>query len=223
MSSSRKMILMKKKQRRRAREALELQSNFMRRVLAGAYGVNAVYFFRNVDYLNTITLNPVDIICAARPHGRRIAVLHLILQNGRQLPRTLHLKLFEAIEEYNRLKKREDQRPKWGIHMTEAHVLAIADTPVPADLRQEPDASAKAKAKTIAKATPKPSVTSSVRSTSSTSSARPTEATPTPKQPPTPPPKRGGKGQDKGNQSASHRGGDWNQYYTGRRHGGGHW
>ena len=37
----------------RARENLEIQSTFVRRVLAGAYGVNAVYFFRNVNYLNT--------------------------------------------------------------------------------------------------------------------------------------------------------------------------
>ena len=37
----------------RAREDLEIQSTFVRRVLAGAYGVNAVYFFRSVNYLNT--------------------------------------------------------------------------------------------------------------------------------------------------------------------------
>ena len=148
----------------------------------------------------------------------------MILQNGRQLQRTLHFKLFEAIEEYNRIKRREDQRPKWGIHMTEAHVLAIADTPVPADARQEADAPAKAKAPMIAEATPKPSTTSNVRSASSTSSVRPSDVAPTPKQPPTPPPAKSGKGQDKGRHSASHRGGDWNQqYYTGQRHGGRNW
>ena len=49
----------------RACEALEAQSTFVRRVIAGAYGVNAVYFFRNVNYLNTVTLNPVDILCAS--------------------------------------------------------------------------------------------------------------------------------------------------------------
>ena len=157
------------------------------------------------------------------PNSRK-TVLHLIPQNGRQLPRTLHFKLFEAIEEYNRAKRREDQRPKWGIHMTEAHVLAIADTPVPADLRQETDASAKAKAKAIMKATSKASAVSSARSTSSTSSVRPSEVAPMPKQPPTPPPAKGGKGQDKGRHSASHRGGDWNQQcYTGRKYGGGQW
>ena len=51
----------------RARESLEIQSTFIRRVLAGAYGVNAVYFFRNVNYLNTATLDAVDMICACRP------------------------------------------------------------------------------------------------------------------------------------------------------------
>ena len=40
----------------RARDSLEIQATFIRRVLAGAYGVNAVYFFRNVNYLNTVTL-----------------------------------------------------------------------------------------------------------------------------------------------------------------------
>ena len=58
------------------------------------------------------------------------------------------LRLFKAIEEYNNQKQRDDQRPKWGLHMTEAHVLAIADTPVPPDLAQEA-AAAKAKAMAI--------------------------------------------------------------------------
>ena len=98
----------------RARESLEIQSTFIRRVLAGAYGVNAVYFFRNVNYLNTVTLDAVDIICACRPQVRRIAVMHLILQNGKQLPRPMIMRLSDAIEEYNNSKQREDQRPRWG-------------------------------------------------------------------------------------------------------------
>ena len=57
------------------------------------------------------------------------------------------IKLFDAINEYNNSKQREDQRPRWGLHMTEAHVMAIADTPVPPDLAQETEATAKAKAK----------------------------------------------------------------------------
>ena len=72
--------------------------------MAGAYGVNAVYFFRNVNYLNTVTLDAVDIICACRPQVRRIAVMHLILQNGKIRPRPLIIKLFDAIEEYNNSK-----------------------------------------------------------------------------------------------------------------------
>ena len=74
--------------------------------MAGAYGVNAVYFFRNVNYPNTVTLNLVDILCACRPQVRRIAVMHMILQNGRQLPRPLIMKLFDAIDEYNNSKQR---------------------------------------------------------------------------------------------------------------------
>ena len=42
------------------------------------------------------------------------------------LPRPLIIKLFDAINEYNNSKQREDQRPRWGLHMTEAHVMAIA-------------------------------------------------------------------------------------------------
>ena len=72
-----------------AREALDRQDVMVRRIIAGAYRVNAVYFFRNVDFQDTITLNPVDIVCALRPPLRRISLLHLILQNGRQLPRPL--------------------------------------------------------------------------------------------------------------------------------------
>lgn len=105
----------------KARDALDMQSTFVRRVIAGAYKVNAVYFFRNVDFQYTVTLNPVDILCACRPQLRRIAVMHLILQNGKQLPRPLLLRLCDAIEEYNRSKRRDDQRPRWGAHMTEAH------------------------------------------------------------------------------------------------------
>ena len=81
----------------RARESLEIQSTFIRRVLAGAYGVNAVYFFRNVNYLNTETLDAVDITCACRPQVRRIAVMHLILHNGKQLSRPMIIKRFDAI------------------------------------------------------------------------------------------------------------------------------
>ena len=51
----------------RARESLEIRSTFIRRVLGEAYGVNAVYFSRNVNYLNTVTLDAVDILCACRP------------------------------------------------------------------------------------------------------------------------------------------------------------
>ena len=105
----------------KARDALDMQSTFVRQVIAGAYKVNAVYFFRNVDFQYTVTLNPVDILCACRPQLRRIAVMHLILQNGKQLPRPLLLRLCDAIEEYNRSKRRDDQRPRWGAHMTEAH------------------------------------------------------------------------------------------------------
>ena len=111
-----------------AREALDRQDTLVRRIIAGAYKVNAVYFFRNVDFQDTITLNPVDIVCALRPPLRRISVLHLILQNGRQLPRPLLQKLYDAIEDYNNIKQRDDQRPRWGIHMSEAHLIAIADT-----------------------------------------------------------------------------------------------
>ena len=102
-------------------------------MLGGACGVNAVHFFRIVNYLNTVTLDAVDILCACRPQVRRIAVMHLILQNGRQLSRPLIIRVFDAIDDYNNSKQREDQRLKWGLHMTEAHVMAIADTPVPPD------------------------------------------------------------------------------------------
>ena len=122
-----------------AREALDRQSTFVRRVIAGAYRVNAVYFFRNVDFQNTATLNPVDILCACRPQLRRISVMHLILQNGRQLPRPLQLRLYDAIDDYNKSKQRDDQRPRWGVHMSEAHLFAIADAQIPPDVRREID------------------------------------------------------------------------------------
>ena len=188
-----------------AREALTAQAEFVRRIIAGAYNVNAVYFFRNVDYQYTITLDPVDIVCACRPQIRRIAVLHLILQNGKTIPQPMKIRLYDAIEEYNRIKQREDQRPKWGIHMSEAHIAAIADTPIPPEARQETEAAAKGKAK--AKAAPKPSARSA-QSASSTGHGE--EEVHTLKQPPMPPPTHGGKDRGKGYRSASHRGGDWN-------------
>ena len=152
-----------------AREALDMQSTFVRRVIAGAYMVNAVYFFQNVDFQNTVTLNPVDILCACRPQLRRISVMHLILQNGRQLPRPLRLRLYDAIDEYNKSKQRDDQRPKWGIHMSEAHVIAIADMQIPPDARREVGTYARGKSK----AAPKPSATPDTRSTPSASSTHP--------------------------------------------------
>ena len=198
-----------------AREALDRQSTFVRRVIAGAYRVNAVYFFRNVDFQNTATLNPVDILCACRPHLRRISVMHLILQNGKQLPRPLLFRLYDAIEDYNKSKQRDDQRPRWGIHMSEAHLIAIADTQVPQDVRRELNASAKGKSK----AAPKPSAVASAKSSSSTSTHRP-EAAPPPKQTPASPPWKGGKDYGKGGKTCSHRGGDWN--YSGY-YGRGNW
>ena len=193
-----------------AREALDRQDVMVRRIIAGAYKVNAVYFFRNVDFQDTITLNPVDIVCALRPPLRRISVLHLILQNGRQLPRPLLQKLYDAIEDYNNIKQRDDQRPRWGIHMSEAHLIAIADTPVPANRERATPVASKAKA--APKAAPK---LGSVAKASSTAPWRTAEAAPPPKQAPVPPPQKGGKDQGKGGRSYSHRGGDWNHqgYY----------
>ena len=193
-----------------AREALDRQTTLVRRIIAGAYRVNAVYFFRNVDFQNTITLNPVDILCALRPQLRRISVLHLILQNGRQLPRPLLTKLYDAIEDYNNIKQRDDQRPRWGIHMSEAHLTAIANTPVPPDIRRERNTPATGKSK----AAPKPSNVAKAKASSSTS-WRNAEAAPPPKQAPVPPPQKGGKDYGKGGKSYSHCGGDWNHqgYY----------
>ena len=195
-----------------AREALDRQETLVRRIIAGAYRVNAVYFFRNVDFQDTITLNPVDIVCALRPQLRRISVLHLILQNGRQLPRPLLTKLYDAIEDYNNIKQRDDQRPRWGIHMSEAHLIAIADTPVPADRERVTPVAGKSKA--APKAVPKPSNVAKAKA-SSTAPWRTAEAAPPPKQAPVPPPQKGGKDYGKGGRSYSHRGGDWNQqgYY----------
>ena len=195
-----------------AREALDRQETLVRRIIAGAYKVNAVYFFRNVDFQDTITLNPVDIVCALRPQLRRISVLHLILQNGRQLPRPLLTKLYDAIDDYNNIKQRDDQRPRWGIHMSEAHLVAIAGTPVPADRERVTPVAGKSKA--APKAAPKPSNVAKAKA-SSTAPWRTVEAAPPPKQAPVPPPQKGGKDYGKGGRSYSHRGGDWNQqgYY----------
>ena len=195
-----------------AREALDRQDVMVRRIIAGAYKVNAVYFFRNVDFQDTITLNPVDIVCALRPPLRRISVLHLILQNGRQLPRPLLQKLYDAIEDYNNIKQRDDQRPRWGIHMSEAHLIAIADTPVPANRERAIPVAGKSKA--APKAAPKLGSVAKAKA-SSTAPWRTAEAAPPPKQAPVPPPQKGGKDQGKGGRSYSHRGGDWNHqgYY----------
>ena len=195
-----------------AREALDRQDVMVRRIIAGAYKVNAVYFFRNVDFQDTITLNPVDIVCALRPPLRRISVLHLILQNGRQLPRPLLQKLYDAIEDYNNIKQRDDQRPRWGIHMSEAHLIAIADTPVPANRERAIPVAGKSKA--APKAAPKLGSAAKAKA-SSTAPWRTAEAAPPPKQAPVPPPQKGGKDQGKGGRSYSHRGGDWNHqgYY----------
>ena len=195
-----------------AREALDRQDTLVRRIIAGAYKVNAVYFFRNVDFQDTITLNPVDIVCALRPPLRRISVLHLILQNGRQLPRPLLQKLYDAIEDYNNIKQRDDQRPRWGIHMSEAHLIAIADTPVPANRERATPVAGKSEA--APKAAPKLGSVAKAKA-SSTAPWRTAEAAPPPKQAPVPPPQKGGKDQGKGGRSYSHRGGDWNHqgYY----------
>ena len=224
-----------------ARMLLDDQTHFVRRIIAGAYNVNAVYFFRNVDYQHSITLNPVDILCACRPHIRRIAVMHLIIQNGRQLPTPLMNKLTDAITKYNNDKSRATQRPRWGTHLTESHVAAIANFAYGGVPQRGPAAEVKAKAM------PKPSARPSADPHTATSSSGSGYVAPTPKQTPQPPPpKREGKGKGKEDREGSswrgqesygksagnpapwreyqshgkssgtpsHRGGDWN--YTGR-------
>eukprot|EP00435_Cladocopium_sp_Y103_P014506 s4216_g3.t1 len=127
---------------------LQEQSRFMRRFIAGAYGVNAVYFFRNQRFINTIYLNPVDLICACRYDHRRLAVIHMCMQNGMQVPSAHQQRLFDAIDEWNREKSRETQRPQWATHSSPAHILAIVDTPVPNEFRRDTTGTTTAEADT---------------------------------------------------------------------------
>ena len=193
-----------------ARDSLDAQSTFVRRVIGGAYQVTAVYFFRNVDFQAAVTLNPVDILCACRPQLRRIAVMHLILQNDQRLPRPLMNKLRSAIDDHNRCKKRDGQRPKWGAHMTDSHVAAITNMSTTEDAQGETEAPK-------AKAMPKPSATPDARPSQSSSSTDTRSATPMPKQNPKTPPWREGESHGSSRNAPSHRGGDWN--YTGYSYG----
>ena len=212
-----------KKKSEEARIKIDGQAYFVRRIIAGAYGVNAVYFFRKVDYQNSITLNPVDILCASRPQCRRIAVMHLIIQNGMQLPQALMEKLTDAIDAYNKSKKRDNQRPKWGTHLSEHHVAAIANFAAGNAPQQGPKA----------KPMPKPSAKPSGQSYTATSSSGSGYIAPTPKQvPQPPPPNKGGKGKGKeerevppwrehehrgrGRDAPSHRDWNWNQSWQNR-------
>eukprot|EP00435_Cladocopium_sp_Y103_P054686 s449_g17.t2 len=112
------------------------QSRFMRRIIAGAYDATAVYFFRNQQFINTIYLDPVDLLCACRADYRRLAVIHMCFQNGLIVPRSLQQRLFDAIQDWNRRKNRDTQRPQWATHASPAHILAIADTPVPQEFKK---------------------------------------------------------------------------------------
>eukprot|EP00435_Cladocopium_sp_Y103_P011557 s3902_g3.t1 len=113
------------------------QSRFMRRFIAGAYDAMAVYFFRNQQFINTIYLNPVDLLCACRTDYRRIAVIHMCLQNGLIVPRVFQQRMYNAIQEWNSRKKRNEQRPQWATHSSQAHVLAIVDSPVPPEFKKD--------------------------------------------------------------------------------------
>ena len=232
-----------RKKSEHARMQLDDQANFVRRVIAGAYNVNAVYFFRNVEYQYSITLNPVDLLCACRPQYRRIAVMHLILQNGQQLPQALMDKLTDAIQLYNKSKKRGTQRPRWGAHLTEHHIAAIANFAADDAPLRGPGTEPKAKPM------PKPSAKPSTESQASRASSGSSYIAPTPKQvSQPPPPSKGGKGKrkddrdpppwrenddrntgtertvqwgsnqnrGKGRDAPSHRGGDWNYSWQNR-------
>eukprot|EP00435_Cladocopium_sp_Y103_P047933 s1604_g14.t1 len=93
---------------------LQEQSRFMRRFIAGAFDATAVYFFRNQRFINTVYMNPVDLICACRFDHRRLAVIHMCMQNGMQVLRAHQQRLFDAIDEWNREKNRDNQRPQWA-------------------------------------------------------------------------------------------------------------
>ena len=58
----------------------------------------------------------------------------MIFQNGMILPDPLMAKLMKIIDEYNRSKRREGQRPQWGTHMKDVHVLAFADAVLPREM-----------------------------------------------------------------------------------------
>ena len=95
--------------------------------------------------------------------------------------------------------------------MTEAHLVAIADTRFPPIVNV---LTGSWQIKSSPKAAPTLGRVSKAKASSS-ATWRTVEAAPPPKQAPVPPPQKGGKDQGKGERSYSHRGGDWNHqgYY----------
>ena len=149
--------------------------------------------------------------------------MHLIMQNGMQLPQALMDRLTDAIDAYNKQKKRDNQRPKWGTHLSEHHVAAIANFAAGNAPQQGPKA----------KPMPKPSAKPSGQSYAATSSSGSGFIAPTPKQvPQPPPPDKGGKGKGKegrtiapwreheyrgkGHDAPSHRDWNWNRSWQNR-------
>eukprot|EP00435_Cladocopium_sp_Y103_P013789 s1044_g3.t1 len=65
-----------------------------------------------------------------------------------QVPRAHQQRLFDAIDEWNREKSRETQRPQWATHSSPAHILAIVDTPVPSEFRRDTTGTATTEADT---------------------------------------------------------------------------
>ena len=140
-----------------------------------------------------------------------------------QLPQALMDRLTDAINAYNRGKKRDNQRPKWGTHLSEHHVAAIANFAAGDAPQHGPKA----------KPMPRPSAKPSGQSYAATSSSGSGYIAPTPKQVPQPPPSskgEKGKGKEaraippwreheyrgKGHDVGSHRGGDWNYSWQNR-------
>eukprot|EP00435_Cladocopium_sp_Y103_P008068 s733_g2.t1 len=146
------------------------QSRMMLRFSAGAFGANAIYFFRNQQYINTIYLNPLEILCVFRSKFRRIAVINMCLQHNPVMPRALQQKLYDAIKLWNERKQRDQQRPRWGTHLAIPHILALSDIDIPAEFTAT---QAAAKAKPAAKARPSGEPATSSAPPAPASSVRP--------------------------------------------------
>ena len=111
--------------RETAWDDLQRHSNFVRRAIKGAFGVNNYTYFRpDANFAGTMFINPLSIILAVKKEHRRISALYMCRNYQIKLNQVLSATLERNLRE---ARNDPENAPQWGVHLQEGLPKAIVD------------------------------------------------------------------------------------------------